>query len=141
MTWKTVDGSATAGSGDYTGGTGTLTFLPGQTVKTITVRVNGDLTSEANETFTAQISNASGRVDLGLVHDRHDPERRRAADREHRGHRPRRRRAGPRPLVFSVARSGSTSGSVVIGLTWGGTAVFETDYTVTATGGTLASNG
>ena len=60
MTWKSVDGSATAASGDYTGGTGTLTFLPGQTVKTIAVFVNGDTTFESNETFSIQISGATG---------------------------------------------------------------------------------
>jgi hypothetical protein len=60
MSWKSLDGTATAGSGDYTGGAGTLTFLPGQTVKTITVFVNGDTAYESNETFSVQISGATG---------------------------------------------------------------------------------
>ncbi|MFL5938528.1 MAG: Calx-beta domain-containing protein, partial [Gaiellaceae bacterium] len=60
MSWNSVDGSATAASGDYTGGTGTLTFLPGETVKTFNVFVKGDATFEPNETFSVQISGAAG---------------------------------------------------------------------------------
>ena len=41
------------------------------------------------------------------------------------------------PIVFTISRSGSTTGSITINLGWSGTAVFGTDYTVTATGGTL----
>src|SRR5207302_7050720 len=48
----------TAGS-DYIATSGTLTFDPGQTSKTITVLVNGDTTFEPNETFTIHLSNAS----------------------------------------------------------------------------------
>ena len=41
------------------------------------------------------------------------------------------------PIVFTITRSGSTLGSITINLGWSGTAIFGTDYTVTATGGTL----
>ena len=54
--FATTDGTALA-PGDYQPQTGTLTFNPGQTTKTITVLVNGDTTIEANETFTVALSN------------------------------------------------------------------------------------
>jgi len=50
---------ATAPS-DYTSTSGTLTFSPGETTKTIEVSVNGDTVPEANETFTVNLSAASG---------------------------------------------------------------------------------
>jgi urease beta subunit len=53
--FATADGSALATS-DYQSQTGTLTFNPGQTTKTITVLVNGDTLIEANETFTVGLS-------------------------------------------------------------------------------------
>ena len=45
------------------------------------------------------------------------------------------------PIVFTITRSGSTTGSITINLGWSGTAVLGTDYTVTATGGTLGGSG
>jgi ribosomal protein L35AE/L33A len=56
--YATVDGTATAPA-DYVAGSGTLTFTPGQTTKTVTVPVNGDLLDEANETFIVTLSNPS----------------------------------------------------------------------------------
>jgi uncharacterized repeat protein (TIGR01451 family) len=50
ITYGTIDGTATAGS-DYVGQTGTLTFVPGETKKLITVQVFGDTTVELDETF------------------------------------------------------------------------------------------
>jgi hypothetical protein len=51
----------TAGSGaDFTPTNGTLTFAAGETSKTVTVEVAADTESEADETFTIQLSNASG---------------------------------------------------------------------------------
>jgi hypothetical protein len=54
MSFRTADGTATAG-GDYAGKTGTLTFAPGETTKTITITVNGDNKREANETFSVDL--------------------------------------------------------------------------------------
>jgi len=36
----------------------TLTFLPGETTKTVTVLVNGDTAVEANEKFVVRLSSA-----------------------------------------------------------------------------------
>lgn len=46
----TSQGTALSGS-DYQATSGSLTFLPNQTERTVTVYVNGDRTSEPNETF------------------------------------------------------------------------------------------
>ena len=56
--YQTVNGSAQSGS-DYTAKSGTLTFSPNQTSKTITVQSLQDTQFEGNENFTVQLSNAS----------------------------------------------------------------------------------
>src|SRR5437899_9813924 len=51
MSFRTVDGAAKTSDQDYVAKTGTLTFAPGDTTKTITIVVNGDSKKEADETF------------------------------------------------------------------------------------------
>jgi hypothetical protein len=51
MSFQTVNGTATTSDGDYAAKSGTLTFAPGETTKTITIVVNGDSKKETNETF------------------------------------------------------------------------------------------
>jgi hypothetical protein len=51
MSFRTVDGTATTSDHDYVAQTGTLTFAPGETSKTITIVVNGDNKHESNEFF------------------------------------------------------------------------------------------
>src|SRR5262249_35111374 len=54
--YATANGTATAPA-DYTAiPLTTLTFNPGQTTKTVTVAVNGDMLDEANETFVVNLS-------------------------------------------------------------------------------------
>jgi ribosomal protein L35AE/L33A len=56
VTYQTANGTATAGS-DYVAVPATvLTFTPGQTTKTITVTVNGDVVSEGDETFFVNLT-------------------------------------------------------------------------------------
>ena len=57
--YATSDGSADAGD-DYTAKSGTLTFSPGQTSKTISVAIEDDIENESDETFSVTLSNASG---------------------------------------------------------------------------------
>ena len=59
--YKTTDGAAVAGS-DYVGGAGTVTFAPGETLKTVTVSVSGDAVVELDENFTVDLSNAQNAV-------------------------------------------------------------------------------
>src|SRR5262249_41566361 len=51
MSFKTTDGTAKTSDKDYVAQTGTLTFAPGETTKTVTIVVNGDSKREADETF------------------------------------------------------------------------------------------
>jgi chitinase len=60
MSFRTVNGTATTGNSDYVAKTGTLTFAPGETVKTITIEVKGDSKREGNETFYLDLFGLSG---------------------------------------------------------------------------------
>ncbi len=60
MSFRTANGTATTGNGDYVAKTGTLTFAPGETTKTITVEVKGDSKREANEYFYLDLFGNSG---------------------------------------------------------------------------------
>jgi hypothetical protein len=51
MSYRTTDGTARTSDGDYVAKTGTITFAPGETTKTITIEVKGDSKKEADETF------------------------------------------------------------------------------------------
>ena len=53
--WKTVDGTATASSGDLVADSTALALAPGATSGVITVHVNGDLTPEDHETFLVDL--------------------------------------------------------------------------------------
>lgn len=51
MSFTTVDGTAKTSDGDYVSKTGTLSFAPGETKKTIIIEVKGDSKKESDETF------------------------------------------------------------------------------------------
>jgi hypothetical protein len=57
VNFAAANGTAKAGS-DYQSTTGSITFAPGETSKTITVAVIGDKQKEANETFFVNLSGA-----------------------------------------------------------------------------------
>jgi hypothetical protein len=59
MSFRTADGTATTGDGDYMAKTGTLTFAPGEMTRTITIEVKGDSKREADETFYLELFGAS----------------------------------------------------------------------------------
>src|SRR6266550_2626957 len=60
VNYATADGSATVADNDYMAASGTVTFAPGTTSQTVTVVVNGDTTFETDETFTVELSSATG---------------------------------------------------------------------------------
>jgi hypothetical protein len=55
VAYSTGNGTATAG--DYAATSGTLTFAPGETTKSISVQVKGDRLAEQNETFVMNLTN------------------------------------------------------------------------------------
>jgi len=61
VNYTTANGTATAGS-DFTAASGTLTFVAGETSKTVTVAVRGDTAVEANETFRVLLSQVTNAV-------------------------------------------------------------------------------
>lgn len=56
VAYATRDGSATVANNDYQAASGVVTFLPGQTMQTVSVNVVGDLVLEPNETFSLILS-------------------------------------------------------------------------------------
>ena len=57
--YATADGTAAAGA-DYTAVSGTLTFAPGETEKTVSVALLDDAIDEGKETFKLKLSNPKG---------------------------------------------------------------------------------
>lgn len=77
VAWATANGTATAGS-DYTAASGTLTFAPGETEKSVAVPVLGDDVNEENETLLVNLSGATGAAvadaqGLGTIVDKNAP--------------------------------------------------------------------
>jgi hypothetical protein len=64
VSYATADESATAGN-DYVSQSGTLTFGPGVTQRTITIPIIDDSVVESDETFTIQLSSPTGHASLG----------------------------------------------------------------------------
>ena len=56
VAFATADGTATAGN-DYVATTGTVTFNPGETIKSVPVEVLGDNVDEVNETYFVNLTN------------------------------------------------------------------------------------
>ena len=72
-----LDGSATSGT-DYVPTSGTLTFPPGSTTRSISVPINGDIDDENNENFFVDLSNATNATiadtyGTGTILDNDDP--------------------------------------------------------------------
>ena len=63
--YATADGTAAAGA-DYTAASGTLTFAPGETEKTVSVALLDDAIDEGKETFKLELSNPRGAYLRGI---------------------------------------------------------------------------
>ena len=57
VTYSTANGTAVSGS-DYVATSGNLTFIVGETAKSVSVVINGDTIVEADETFFLNLSDA-----------------------------------------------------------------------------------
>lgn len=64
VAFATADGTASAGA-DYTATNGTLSFGPGETVKSIGIALTGDATNEPDEAFSVTLSAPTGGAALG----------------------------------------------------------------------------
>jgi hypothetical protein len=62
--YATADGTAKTADGDYLALSGTATFQPGETSKTIDVTVVGDTKVEATELFAVNLTNPTGGVPI-----------------------------------------------------------------------------
>jgi subtilisin family serine protease len=62
VNYATANGTATTANNDYSSKSGTLSFSPGTTSLTVSVRVRGDRTVEPNETFYVNLSGATNAV-------------------------------------------------------------------------------
>jgi hypothetical protein len=75
LTWLTSDGTADNGNcvahKDYNSASGSLSFLPGDSTKTIVITVCGDTTIEPDETFTVDLTLASTTNFTVVVSDGH----------------------------------------------------------------------
>ena len=60
VTWATANGSATAGNDYVAVSPTTVSFATGESSKTVTVMVNGDVAGEADETFLVNLSDPVG---------------------------------------------------------------------------------
>ncbi len=138
--YASSDGStngATAGT-DYTAVSGTLTFSPGVTSRTIAVSVTGDMTNELNETVVLTLSNPSSGTAIatasgtGTITDNDTPGFSINSPSVAEGD------SSTTNLTFTVTLRPAPAATATV--TWaegtGGTATSGTDYTA-ITGGTL----
>ncbi len=136
--YGTSNGTAVAGS-DYTATSGTISFAPGETTKTIAIPVNGDLLDEFDETLTVNLANASKATigdaqGIGTIID-NDPIPSLAVNDVtiSEGN------SGSKNAVFTVSLSAASGKTVTVNFaTANGTATAGVDYT--ARSGTLTFN-
>ena len=131
VNYATANGTATSGS-DYTATSGTLTFLPGDMTKTITVATIDDSVVEPSETVLVNLSAPTGNATItaaqgsGTIVDNDVAFAISNAAAVTEGG----------TLTFTVTRSGTTSSGFSVNYaTASGTATSGSDYT--ATSGTL----
>ena len=141
-----ANGGTCGGAGvDYASISGSLSFLPTDTSKPITVNVCGDAQAEADETFVVNLSapvNAiiSDNQGLGTItNDDTDVSVAVSPSSVTED--------GATNLVYTFTRTGVTTGTLTVNFSVGGSAAFGTDYgqsgaaTFTTTSGTVTFTG
>ena len=126
VNYSTADGTATAIS-DYTAATGIITFNPDETSKTINLTAKGDTTLELDETFTVNLSNATGgtisqATGIGTILDDDRPiivltvaDANAAESKKN-------------PAQFNLTRTGTVTKALNVNYAIAGTAANSTDY-------------
>ena len=113
----------------------TLTFAPGATTATLTITPVDDAIIEGPESLTMTIASGTGytvgtpSTASATISDNDFPPSVSAAVTDGTGS-----EAPGDPIVFTVSRSGITTGTSSVNLTWTGTATLTTDYTVAVSG-------
>jgi hypothetical protein len=131
VNYATAPGSAVAGA-DYTPTNGTLTFNPGETALQIAVPVQGDTVSEANETFSVNLSGATNATiadnsGLGTITDNDTSSITIGAATVTEGN------SGTVSAVFNLSLSAPSSSTVTVDYaTAAGSATAGTDFVSTA---------
>ena len=115
VAWATAPGTATAGATcaagvDYISDSGSLTFGPLETTKTITVKVCGDTAVESDEAFFVNLTTPRATRRSGSSGARHDRQRRRVLQHQ-RHQRERGQRSGNDRLHLHVTKTGTVSGT------------------------------
>ena len=152
----TGDGTATSGGTDYaTLASGTLTFAPDETSKSVAVTVSGDNIDELDETVVVRLSSPSnatltgGATTLdgtGTINDNDATPTVSVADATAVTERDVASPATPNNMTFAVTLSAASGLDVTVPYTLSGTATAGTDYTepdprsVTITAGTVGAN-
>jgi hypothetical protein len=137
VNYATAPGSAVAPA-DYTSASGTLTFNPGETSQQIVVLVQGDTVTEANETFSVNLSGPTNATiadgsGLGTITDNDTSSITIAASTVTEGN------SGTVNATFNVSLSTPSGGTVTVDYaTANGSATSGTDYV--ADSGTVTFN-
>lgn len=132
VSYATADGTAKAYS-DYAQSSGTITFAPGETTKSVTVSVTGDVVNEPDETMSVTLSSANGAT-LGtstatgtITNDDAPPEIRITSTSQAEGN-----AGATTAFTFTVSLSAPASAPVsVTYATADGTALAASDYVAT----------
>ncbi|HEV7765412.1 MAG TPA: Calx-beta domain-containing protein [Thermoanaerobaculia bacterium] len=130
VAYATTNGTATAGSDYAAPAPSTLVFPPGTMTQTIVVVVNGDVTTEADETFTVTLSNPANAsiassIGLGTIQNDEGLPTLAVDDvTQAEGN------SGTTNFTFTVTLTGATSETVTASyVTANGTATAGSDYT------------
>jgi probable HAF family extracellular repeat protein len=130
VSFETANGTAVAGS-DYEAASGTVTFDPGETTRTIALVVNGDRIGETNETFLVNLSQAQGGIigdGQGIVTIANDEPRVSIDDvSKNEGN------GGTTPFIFTITLSPAPDTTITVDYaTANGSATSVDDYSATS---------
>src|SRR5678815_3921130 len=140
VSFTTANGTAIAGT-DYTATSGIVTFAANTQSATITIPLVADFVYESDELFKVLLSNPTGLVFgdnaalITVLNDDPVPALVTIAASDAGGS-----ETAPDSIVFVITRTTVLTSAITINLSWSGTATLTSDYSVSATGGTLAAN-
>ena len=120
----------------------TLTMSAGSSSATITATPVDDTAVESGENITVSLLTGNGYASTGTttatgsIADNDSPAVVSLTATDSQG-----AEQGSDPLAFTIARTANSNSTITINLSWSGNATLGTDYTLSATGGTLSGNG